>query len=510
MKHLHLLTGLVLLAAAACNDDEQTAQGGAGTVLTAPVELTAAIVPMEEVRTAAAAWSDGDRIGLYMFRHGTLRVVGSARNAEYEAAASGALTPAGEAARFASDCKEYDFFAYYPYRAELAENTLPIDLRDQSDPAATCLMYSDNASAVKEQTEAVQLEFRHKLTKLSFGLVPGAGITKAELAGIAATVEGLDAEADFNVLTGRIQHRRNPAAVAATTAADGTSAALVSLPGERLNFKLHFTLRDGRTFDWETDRTFTLQEGKIHTFAVTIGNSGVEVTPGDIADWGDADDGPTTGKGEPIAPAAVYAVGDLYPDAEHAEGVVYEVTEDGKHGKVVSLDEYKHRWGSYPKVEATDGVPEAVNADDGSKATRNLIAIRHTAGNFATDYAIFHWLHTAKNGSDAEGAWYLPARNELRALLAAASGLIYADIADAWTDDAAMPQLAATQSARDAFNAILTGAGGTKLNLWGTYWSATEIDGEHAWCVKFDTGTMVKDKFKYDEWGPTARPIRAF
>lgn len=507
MKHIHYLLGALLLLAAGCNDDDN-APGGSRITLTSPVAFTSEIAAMQE--SASDSWADGDRVGVYMFRHGTNRIVGDASNVEYKAAPSGELTAAGEQIRFAADYDAFDFYAYYPYNAAVTNYILPLRLADQTDPLATCLLYSGDASGIAEQQTAVKLGFVHKLAKIAFAITPGAGISTADLAGLTVTAEGLDTEADFNVLSGRFSNRRNPLPVAVTVAADGRSAEIVTLPDAGVSLKLHFTLKNGLPFEWETDKTFDYAEGKIHHLDVTIGNSGVEVTPGGIEDWTGTGDDPIIGEGDEIAPAKVYAVGDLYPDAQAPEGVVFAVSDGGKHGKVVSLTEFKHRWGSFPKVEATDGVPEAANADDGFMATTNLVSVRHTAGNFGSDYAIFHWIYTEMNAGEVQGVWYLPARNELRALLAAISDLDYADIADAWTDDLAMPQFEATQSAREAFNGIITAAGGTKLNLWGTYWSSTEIDANYAWCVKFDTGRMVADKFKYDQWGPTARPIRTF
>lgn len=506
MKHIPFLLGALLLVGASACDDKTDEGAGGQQSLTNPVNLTSEVVAMDQT---TASWNDGDRIGVYMVQSGTNRIVGNASNTEYKAAASGALAAVGEPAYFSSDYAAFDFFAYYPYQAQAKNYIVPIDLSDQSSPTATCLLYSSNASGIAEQDGAVKLSFSHKLAKIAFVIAPGSGLTVADLAGLTMTVEGLNSQADFNAMNGLISNRHTPATVAATVAADGKTAQFVTIPAADQRFKLHFTLRNQLTFDWETDKTFTFGEGKIQTLNVTIGNSAVEVTPGGIEDWTGIDTPPTTGDADPLK---AYAVGDLYPDATAPVGIVFEIRDGGVHGKVISLSETTgQRWGTGNKNESTDGVTLARDLNDGAGITRQLIEKRSPASNFRTDYALYNWIYATINQSNIDGGWYLPAVNELKAVMIAASGLNYADISPNWTAAGSiMPRFAETAAARTAFNAKITAvSGGVGLGAVGaTYFCSSEKDSANAWCVKFNTGAI--DGTPKDQNFQRARLIMAF
>ncbi len=209
-------------------------------------------------------------------------------------------------------------------------------------------------------------------------------------------------------------------------------------------------------------------------------------------------------------------MGDYYPDDINPIGVVFEVSNGGKSGKIVSLtSEFQQRWGGIQN-ESENGLPSAADPDNGDIATRDIINGRKNWGNFQSDYVIFEWLYNTVNGGDIDGKWYLPAKNELKSLYAATSGLTYADIKDTWLDDQAMPDFSTQPciNARDAFNTTLTDAGGLGLHQWAWYWTSTEVvtgsdvSNKTAWSVQFDTGVMQSIKIKWD-WG-RARPIMKF
>ncbi len=121
-----------------------------------------------------------------------------------------------------------------------------------------------------------------------------------------------------------------------------------------------------------------------------------------------------------------YEVGDLWPDAAAPEGVVFEVSTGGRHGKIVSLDcAYNLAW----DPDATLFTPSAgcSNATDGSQ---NDMPQKNSS--------VGQWY--AEKG---EG-WYCPARGELLTL----------------------------NSVIDQVNATLTNIGRDRQE--GMYWSSTE------------------------------------
>ena len=137
-----------------------------------------------------------------------------------------------------------------------------------------------------------------------------------------------------------------------------------------------------------------------------------------------------------------YKVGDLYNE-NGLKGVVFEVSADGRSGKIVSMTQPtdgKTAWavGSYERGR----VIGATYTDDGSK---NMAIVKSISG-WQTKYPAFAWC--ANLGS----AWYLPAINELEALLYNAKTL-------------------------SKVNSTLEAHGGTKLSKKGDprwYWSSTE------------------------------------
>lgn len=157
-----------------------------------------------------------------------------------------------------------------------------------------------------------------------------------------------------------------------------------------------------------------------------------------------------------------YKVGDYYDDGTK-QGVVFDVWDEGRHGKIVSLDEGKglnwefkifHHW------VRTD------SQTDGKYNTDKVLARRDT-----DNFLAFVWCHS--KGND----WYLPAITELELLLS-------------------------NDGVHDAVNKTLARQGGTKLgasddksNYLG-YWSSTEVGKSQALGVN-----SLKRRDRFDKIG---------
>ena len=155
------------------------------------------------------------------------------------------------------------------------------------------------------------------------------------------------------------------------------------------------------------------------------------------ADWGTPDND------QPF-PVVYYAIGDLYPDAENPIGVVFQISNGGVNGKILSLTQEANKaWG--PADVMTD-------ATDNSDGLANMRIIQALDPDFS-DYPAFAAAH-ALNGSSANyaasstGVWYLPARVE------------WEKVYFWWYSDP------------NGINQILTNAGGTALST--KYWSSTD------------------------------------
>ena len=160
------------------------------------------------------------------------------------------------------------------------------------------------------------------------------------------------------------------------------------------------------------------------------------------------------------APAKTYKVGDYYNE-NGKEGVVFEVYADGKHGKIISLDETRTEW----DLRNYDEHP-LTYADSESDGKANTDKIMSRSDNKYSK--AFKWCRA--KGED----WYLPAKDELMA--------IYQN--------------------KSKINATLKQLEGTTLNdneYYGSeYWSSTEYDEFCAWLVTMYDGD-TDGNIKYDD-----------
>lgn len=134
-----------------------------------------------------------------------------------------------------------------------------------------------------------------------------------------------------------------------------------------------------------------------------------------------------------------YSVGDFYDDGTK-QGVVFEVSEDGKHGKIVSLDETKKMWCIWNPYEKEIFV--GASGSDGQKNT-DMIMARTDSANFPA----FQWCREKGQW------WYLPSKEELL--------LLY--------------------EVKDKVNRTLQKESMQVLDSW--YWSSTEYNSIFAWYV---------------------------
>lgn len=98
--------------------------------------------------------------------------------------------------------------------------------------------------------------------------------------------------------------------------------------------------------------------------------------------------------------AKKYKIGDYYNDGKK-EGVVFHVTDDGMHGKILSMTELDEcQWAEKPDDESIIG---AYNKADGAK---NMQVVKSIDG-WETKYPAFKWC------ADLGDGWYLPSTQEL-------------------------------------------------------------------------------------------------
>lgn len=148
----------------------------------------------------------------------------------------------------------------------------------------------------------------------------------------------------------------------------------------------------------------------------------------------------------------VYKVGDFYDDGTK-KGVVFEVSEGGKHGKIVSLNEKKIKWSTDSKT--------LVGADSPTDGRLNTDVVMRRKDR--AEYSAFKWCR--EQGEE----WYLPSKEELLVLYRA-KGLV---------------------------NKTLTQNSYQEIRDY-RYWSSTEKDEFCAWGVIMASGyTRYGNKYDF-------------
>lgn len=158
--------------------------------------------------------------------------------------------------------------------------------------------------------------------------------------------------------------------------------------------------------------------------------------------------------GEECAAEVVsYKVGDYYDDGTK-KGVVFYVSDNGAHGKIVSLDQAEKEWSTLEQYRK-EVIVGALSTDNGKVNTDKVMARRDSM-----EYPAFNWCRA--KGKD----WYLPAKDELELLLL-------------------------NDSVRYAVNSTLAQYSPDVLsvsddNPW--YWSSSEDGAYCAWLADMDKG----------------------
>ena len=162
--------------------------------------------------------------------------------------------------------------------------------------------------------------------------------------------------------------------------------------------------------------------------------------------------------GDDVMNCTTYEVGDYYNE-NGKEGIVFEVWDGGRHGKIVSLNETEAAWDSRVKWDSGEwinGTTTYADSESDGKANTDKLMSRSDSQYFLA----------AKWCRDKGASWYLPALNELEAIY----------------------------NNKDKINNSLTQIGVTTLKdglHW--YWSSTEEDEFCAWFVGMGGGYTLSN-----------------
>lgn len=134
------------------------------------VKFSSYIEGQKTVKASGTTWTTGDKVGIFMKKAGADLGAATAANKQFIADDRGNLTAAAADQALVYPEGAVDFVAYYPYTANVTENKVAVDVKNQSKPADIDLLYSNNATNVTASANAVNLGFKHQLATVRLNI----------------------------------------------------------------------------------------------------------------------------------------------------------------------------------------------------------------------------------------------------------------------------------------------------------------------------------------------------
>ncbi len=256
-------------------------------------------INMLMTRAADGHWDDNDAIGVYMVNADN-SIVDEVSNYRYEVLdkVSGSFSPAGEnnTAYFPENGDAVNVVAYYP-QGEVVDNKLSLDLANQGEQPRIDLM-SANAEGASKSNPTINLEFKHRLTKLFF-VIEGDVNTD----GINATISDQYTKIQYDILNDKLLiadgSEKENIVMKYWNLDEGTNRFVeaIVLPNDENNSavdrELTFQLNE-KIFKATISNSTTFEAGKKYTYKVKFettpsGNINVSITGVSIKNWDDVD-----------------------------------------------------------------------------------------------------------------------------------------------------------------------------------------------------------------------------
>ena len=291
------------------------------------------------------------------------------------------------------------FYAYYPYSDAFnpvsQSLTLPADQSGQTDPAGLYL-FTARTTGVRNRSEAVRLEFSPALAMVELSLTGGGDGGRLNDR-IAATMEGCKTGYTLALETGKTETEGDVSPVTlrrveqpgdADYRTNYTYRALVPAQTTAANSELfRFTYKNtgmDKKLSYSPEAAVVLEAGQVKPFEITLKPA--------------------------IDPSHEYKVGDIYPHNGLPMGVVYEVGDGGRPGRIVYHESLYTTWGK-----------KLLIPDNESSGKANMKAVYEANGRSFDGLPPFQWADGLNpSGTEytdnAKGIWYLPAHDELEAV----------------------------------------------------------------------------------------------
>lgn len=256
-------------------------------------------INMLMTRAADDHWDDNDAIGVYMVNGENNSIVGNVSNYRYTVVTGGqkgTFIPADEnkTAYFPEDGTAVNVVAYYP-QENVVENKLSLDLANQNEQPKIDLM-SARAEGASKSSPTVNLQFKHRLTKLFFEI---EGDVKTD--GIYAAIGNQYTDIQYDILSDKLLvaegSEKEEIVMKYWNLNNYRFTEAIVLPNDENNSaedrKLTFKLNE-KIFNATISNSTTFEAGKKYTYKVKFettpsGNINVSITGVSIKNWEDGD-----------------------------------------------------------------------------------------------------------------------------------------------------------------------------------------------------------------------------
>ncbi|CAK7017525.1 MAG: hypothetical protein PARBA_00727 [Parabacteroides sp.] len=386
-------------------------------------------------------WTAGDEVGVYIVQ-GDAGLKSSGNYADNVKMTYNGSYWEGAPLLFPSGSTTASFYAYYPYQKDV--DPLNITFSANADQSTNALFGKSilmtavrkNVARVDDSSVPVlvQLLFSHKMAMVELGVESGDfGAKMSEL--VTVTLEGCRPQVSVDLSTETVHSTGDAQSIKmcrieqpgdAAYSREYSYRAMVPAQAVAKNTEF-FVFSQGKPelgcrLSYKPKAQETLTAGNVSRYFISLNPQ--------------------------IDAGHRYAVGDIYPHKGFPVGVVFEIENSGRSGKIVRLNGSGAglAWGP-------SGFATHAQNDENGRGNMNQINTNYTI----TDYPAFAWVHnlnpagTTYADLNARGIWYLPSLNELL------------KVREIWNGGPAASE--GVPGAREAFNAKLIDAGGEALGL---------------------------------------------
>lgn len=362
------------------------------------------------------------------------------------------------------DGSKLSFYAYYPYNAQVAD---PLNMsfsvqKDQSVGLSSSYLMTASRKGVPKSHNPVQLTFSHKLAMVKVNLKDGvAAKDKAPFPANVVTLKGRQLTASLNLANDVV-----------STLGDATDVKMYYNETEKCWYALvpqQVVTIDSEQLTFEWTHILTLKHTPPKQFTLAM----AEVKPLEI----------TINVNMTVSANHVYKVGDAYPYGGFYDkkGVVFEVSDGGKSGKIIS----RERWSGY----AWSTEEFITNANDDNNGRVNMETVLNHDNTFAK-YPAFQWVHSLNPQSttyeaDSKGIWYLPGDYETKPMFEGENKEKVSRTLKALGMEDPFPEDDGMWSSTEAYRGAYPNSRAYSINLWAgvvmTSWKGNNK--EYTWPI---------------------------